>query len=282
VWTCGNVKSIESEFRLTPLFVAVTTENGTGHRGMNDDGLVRSAWQQALANWSQAFVGSITLEDPLDWIAAAALNRIPPTSTCAEIVLLKSTLLGIGLHFMAVMHSREKPQTCCSCWREGSRSLSLLMDPSPGDAMSSFREWLLTFVEIYRRHHRTTIAEEAAHLVRLRAPQRVSVAELARHCHCGLRTLQRVFRARFGRSLTEYQRIARLIAIASQLREQTKIDALAVDAGYRSKKDFYRAFSRVIGSTPGRFRALPQAQRTLLLASIRDSLMMRRAAAPTS
>ena len=74
---------------------------------MNDDGLVRSVWQQALANWSQVFVGSITLEDPLDTIAAAALNRIPPASTSAEIVLLKSTLLGIGLHF-----KMERPPVC--------------------------------------------------------------------------------------------------------------------------------------------------------------------------
>jgi AraC-like DNA-binding protein len=244
---------------------------------MKEDGIVRGAWQQALANWSQAFVGVTTLEDPNDLSAAPVLDRIPPPSTRAEVALLKATLLGLGLRLMAALHSREETRVSCSCWQEGSQSLGLLTDPSRSDVLSGFREWLVTFVEIHQVQHPPTIAEKAAHLVRLRAPERMSMTELARRCQCGLRTLQRAFQARFGRSLAEYQKMTRLIAVASQLQEQTKIDALALEVGYRSKKDFYHAFRQVIGSTPGQFRELSQTQQALLLATIRDRLMMRHA-----
>jgi AraC-like DNA-binding protein len=37
-----------------------------------------------------------------------------------------------------------------------------------------------------------------------------------------------------------------------------KVDAIALDVGYRSKKNFYRIFKSLTGLTPSAFRQLPK------------------------
>lgn len=48
-----------------------------------------------------------------------------------------------------------------------------------------------------------------------------------------------------------------------------KIDAIALQVGYHSKKDFYRAFGKVTGLTPAAYRRLSDDSATELTESIR-------------
>jgi two-component system response regulator YesN len=66
--------------------------------------------------------------------------------------------------------------------------------------------------------------------------------------------LGRLFRAETGMSLHEYVTRARMVNAAVQVRSGVKIEAIALDLGYRSKKNFYRQFRRRFGMTPDAYR----------------------------
>lgn len=78
--------------------------------------------------------------------------------------------------------------------------------------------------------------------------------------------LRRAFQREYGLTPAEYQRRVRLWRVIEQLAETGgKIEPLSLEAGFRSKKNFYQAFSKLTGLTPTAFRALspPRAQRII-------------------
>lgn len=80
---------------------------------------------------------------------------------------------------------------------------------------------------------------------------RVTMAGLARQVSCSTAYLQRAFRQIKGRTVNEYQKELRMRE-ARRLLEETdlKIEMVAADVGYRSKKDFYRMIRLRFGCTP--------------------------------
>jgi AraC-like DNA-binding protein len=64
----------------------------------------------------------------------------------------------------------------------------------------------------------------------------------------------RLFRAEIGLTVHEYVTRARMVFGASQVRAGVKIEAVSLDLGYRSKKNFYRQFRRRFGMTPEAYR----------------------------
>src|SRR5207248_1735862 len=75
--------------------------------------------------------------------------------------------------------------------------------------------------------------------------------------------------------LREYQRTSRIVCVALRIRSGIKIDAVALEAGYRSKKDFYGDFKRVFGLTPLQFRNLQVSRAVELLNDARSRLVLR-------
>jgi AraC family transcriptional regulator len=67
----------------------------------------------------------------------------------------------------------------------------------------------------------------------------------------------RLFTARMGRSVMAHVRGRRLIRGARRLSEEPdlKLIELALDCGFESQEAFTRAFKRIFGVSPGRFRA---------------------------
>ncbi|MEO8071500.1 MAG: helix-turn-helix domain-containing protein, partial [Acidobacteriota bacterium] len=55
---------------------------------------------------------------------------------------------------------------------------------------------------------------------------------------------------------TAYVHLARVTRAVTLLRTTAKVESVAWDVGYRSKKDLYAALSRWAGSTPSELRAL--------------------------
>jgi methylphosphotriester-DNA--protein-cysteine methyltransferase len=62
--------------------------------------------------------------------------------------------------------------------------------------------------------------------------------------------LLQVIQTKIGRSVHEYQQLARIVASLDDVRS-TKIEPIARGVGYHSTKNFYSAFRRLIGRTPG-------------------------------
>jgi transcriptional regulator GlxA family with amidase domain len=66
--------------------------------------------------------------------------------------------------------------------------------------------------------------------------------------------LGRQFQTKIGISVHGYLTRVRLEHAAQLIASNVKIEAVALDVGYRSKKNFYRQFIRRFGVTPDIFR----------------------------
>jgi AraC-like DNA-binding protein len=84
--------------------------------------------------------------------------------------------------------------------------------------------------------------------------QRLTLATVARTLGRQSAYLGRLFRDEIGVTVHEYVTRARMIFGAAQVRSGVKIEAVALDLGYRSKKNFYRQFKRRFGMTPEAYR----------------------------
>jgi two-component system response regulator YesN len=84
--------------------------------------------------------------------------------------------------------------------------------------------------------------------------QRLTLATLAEKLGRQSAYLGRLFRDEIGVTVHEYVTRARMMFGAAQVRSGVKIEAVALDLGYRSKKNFYRQFKRRFGMTPDAYR----------------------------
>jgi AraC-like DNA-binding protein len=66
----------------------------------------------------------------------------------------------------------------------------------------------------------------------------------------------------------KYQRAARLLEAVREV-PAGKIDAIALEVGYKSKKGFYKAFEELTGVTPSTFRSLSVERAAVVVESIR-------------
>ena len=84
--------------------------------------------------------------------------------------------------------------------------------------------------------------------------ERLTLASLARLLSRQAAYLGRLFQNEIGVTVHEYVTRARMVFGAAQVRAGVKIEAIAMDLGYRSKKNFYRQFKRRFGMTPDAYR----------------------------
>src|SRR3979409_2375742 len=84
--------------------------------------------------------------------------------------------------------------------------------------------------------------------------QRLTLATLARTLRRPSTYLGRLFRKEVGMTVHEYVTRARMVFGAAHVCSGMKIEAVALDLGYRSKKNFYRQFKRFFGMTPEAYR----------------------------
>lgn len=99
--------------------------------------------------------------------------------------------------------------------------------------------------------------ERARAILRERFREPLTPADLADAVGVHRAHLARAFRARYGESLGEYVRRLRLEWAAAELAgTETPLAVLAVEAGFCDQSHFTRAFRRLYGVTPARFRAM--------------------------
>jgi AraC-like DNA-binding protein len=125
------------------------------------------------------------------------------------------------------------------------------------DPCGAFRRWLHEFAVSFEQLHPPTSASRAARLIRETFDRRWSVAPLAKRVHTTPSQLRRHFVRDYGITVREYQRAVRMVAALKQV-SHGKIDAIALQVGYRSRKNFNEAFRQVTGLTPSAFRLLTE------------------------
>jgi AraC-like DNA-binding protein len=78
----------------------------------------------------------------------------------------------------------------------------------------------------------------------------ITLHSLAIELHRQSAYLGAVFRREVGVSMREWLTSVRLAHASELIREGTKVEAVSLLVGYRSKKNFYRRFKRRFGTTP--------------------------------
>ncbi|HZD84859.1 MAG TPA: helix-turn-helix domain-containing protein [Gemmatimonadaceae bacterium] len=84
--------------------------------------------------------------------------------------------------------------------------------------------------------------------------RRLTLGTLARTLRRQSAYLGRLFREEIGVTVHEYITRARMEYGSAHIRSGVKIEAVALESGYQSKKNFYRQFRRRFGMTPEEYR----------------------------
>jgi len=150
------------------------------------------------------------------------------------------------------------------------REIVKLLDAAkPGSQLMLGRLMEALFVEVLRRHVARLPRESTGWLAALNDPvvgralklvhaapaRRWTAEELAREAGSSRTVLAERFNALFGKPPIEYVTSWRIQLAADRLRgSQDSIASIAADVGYESEAAFNRAFKRVTGVTPGRWR----------------------------
>jgi AraC-like DNA-binding protein len=147
--------------------------------------------------------------------------------------------------------------------------VTLVDAAKPGSQMMLGRLMEALFVEMLRRHVARLPRESTGWLAALNDPvvgralklvhaapaRRWTADDLAREAGSSRTVLAERFNALLGKPPIEYVTSWRIQLAAERLRgSQESIASIAADVGYESEAAFNRAFKRVTGVTPGRWR----------------------------
>jgi AraC-like DNA-binding protein len=157
-------------------------------------------------------------------------------------------------HAVAVACHRDEGTSACGCATVAWSSVAALTS-SDSDPRIAFLQWLQSWLTQIDRDHPERPAERAAALIRARPDQRWSPGALSTRVGEPRRQLTRMFGRTFGVSISDYVHLVRIERAVRLVAEAAKIEAVAREVGYRSKKDFYAAMQRWAGVTPARLRA---------------------------
>jgi AraC-like DNA-binding protein len=226
------------------------------------------SWVQSLAAVLQRFANG--LEPALDPTALAyavdvsleAIDHPPDRSDNFVLsVLLLRTASEIVEHYHRGMRDRS-----CDCGELRIKDIRQLLDVVEPDARIGFRQWTQTFLSLYAQHHPLCVACVAAKMIRQSPADKWRIATLARVAESTPSALTRRFRTEFRIGIRDYQHIVRLsVALPRLARSDDKIEAIAMEVGYQSKKGFYHALDKWLHVTPSRVRHAPVVEQQDLI-----------------
>lgn len=224
---------------------------------------ISSSWLSDTIRECQAFLGESVSLVPSDLRATAGqfIERLPKARTPLETLIQKGLLLDLAIQFGYAAHKsfhKHAGPTDRSSRRCGFQPASTL-DEWPRDSTRSpseaFHRWASRFAFELQSAHPQACVHGAEHYLKLHYQEKLAIDALAQQLRCSSTYLQRTFKDVTGFTLREYQSELRLRE-ALRLLDTTdlKIEAIARDVGYRSKKDLYRVVQARVGCTPLEFR----------------------------
>ena len=192
------------------------------------------------------------------------VQQLPKPVTVADQMWLRGVLwewatrLGDAAHIQ-LHQDREAP-----CVLKSESIVVRSFSEASGDPREAFKRWTISFFEELRRVHPPSKVERVAHMIRERCDRPLDIANLAAKVQLTPATLRRAFFSAFGRTPKRYHNELRLLWALERIGSE-KVDSLAFEMGFRSKKNFYRMFKKLTGLTPSAFRQLPRHHKSALI-----------------
>jgi AraC-like DNA-binding protein len=232
-------------------------------------------WFQMTVRHFQVFAAELTvmadvsdLERAIDVLLSALPG--PPSRLASAIVgTLSSRTIGrIVDHFHPAHHTDE-----CACWRVSANAIDSLLSLNNAAALSTFRDWFNDFLNVYKQHHPLCSACAAARLIRGSPKRRWRSHDLKPIMSITADPLsdaqvRNAFRLEFDMTPGEYLELVRLWHGLPLLFEGLKIESIAREVGYDSKKSFYHTFAKWLRLTPKQARLLDDTRREQLKANL--------------
>jgi AraC-like DNA-binding protein len=221
---------------------------------------IGAPWLSATIRECQAFLGQAVSLVPTDLRQSAKefVARLPKPRSPLEQLTQKGLLLDLALQFGYAAHrafhrhAGPDERAMDRCAFQPSATLEEWprdqTSRSPGEA---FSRWAARFALELQAAHPLASVHSAEHYLKAHFRTRISAADLARRLRCSPTFLQRAFKQSTGLTLREYQAELRLREAIRLLEgSNLKIEAIAGEVGYRSKKDLYRVVQARLGCTP--------------------------------
>jgi AraC-like DNA-binding protein len=184
----------------------------------------------------------------------------------AEKLLYSGLLLDVALRWGRQIHEDfhlEYP-TACS-FDPAARVPRYWQEQRQRSPRAVFVEWAQSFLDEFDRTHRVSPAIQAKAILDEADGSRVRVGSLAAKVGCHSVRLRSSFKEQFGISIREYQTRRRILSAARLLvMSELKVDYVAQSTGFRSRKNFYDAFTRIVGSKPAVVRGWSLAEVEML------------------
>jgi AraC-like DNA-binding protein len=138
-----------------------------------------------------------------------------------------------------------------------------------------FRDWLRRLIDHFGREHPPTAIVRIAAQVRADPTQSWTLDRLAAAAGLSPTRLRDEFERQFGVKPSAYVQLVRATRAVALFGTAQKVESVAWDVGYRSKKDLYAALDRWVGATPTELRALPDIERDWLDRQLRMRCLRR-------
>ena len=214
----------------------------------------RHEWIERSVRSLQRFANDYPFTDTHD--VPELLSRLgasldePPDYQCGRII--SSLLLRTCARVVASMHPAQPK---CPCGTLPVPWITRFLDSTeaPDELLNA---WMHDYFSAYYSNHPITPTEQAARFIRSSPSERWTTGLLGKLVGVSGRGLGEQFKRTFGISISNYVKYARVDIGFSRLCDSTiKVEPLANDLGFRSKKDLYRCLKSFLNRTPGQLRA---------------------------
>jgi AraC-like DNA-binding protein len=220
---------------------------------------IRRHWLDAVVAASQQIAGEAHLIEPDDAheMLQGFVQPLPSPLSVVERLLMRAVLLDVAWRCGRTIHARAHRGHPGRCPFVPTTCLDRFWRAPVHDPEKAFLIWAEGFSTEFRRLHPATTASRVARWIRHDYERPWSLATLGRRFHVTPSQLRRSFEREFGVSIRAYQQTVRVSAALARVRTE-KMEATALEVGYKGKKNFYRAFKQVTGLTPAAFRRLSE------------------------
>ena len=206
----------------------------------------------------QLFAGQSSLPDHIEARRIHLhefVSRLPAPEEPLEKLVLTGLLFDVAVRWSHNVHVQHHPDAINNCGFDPSVDLLRCWRRCAAAPVTAFAEWATLFLNELDRSHRLGPAAWAKAIVDRKDGHRVSTRTLARQTGCHPGRLRASFKREFGLSIREYQTRRQILeAVCLLVGSELKVDAAARTAGFSSRKNFYSAFVRFVGTNPSTVR----------------------------
>jgi AraC-like DNA-binding protein len=242
--------------RLRTLARKVKRREADDHR-RSYDSRMQPDWVSHTAAVMQSIAAEVALSEATEFIPLLrrGLDRIEATPDDWHNALLRMVLVDLAGHIVRAVHL-DDGSSSCSCHVVAWEHLPLLTHVDDADPRVAFWKWAERFLAHVCHEHPPSPAQRAAALIRSDSGKMWTLRELAHTVDTHQGRLSRQFEKRFGLRPSAYVHLVRISRAVALFRTPAKVEAIASEVGYRSKKDFYGALKRWVGLTSTELRGL--------------------------